>query len=143
MRDFQLPGRSPIRASEAAASTSHPLATLAAMEVMKGGGNAIDAAVAASAVLAVVEPQSTGIGGDCFCIFAPGGSTDLIAYNGSGRSAKAASVEWYRKRGFSEFPTYGAHAVTVPGAIDAWARLVADHGKRDLGALLQPAIGFA
>ncbi|HEY2891691.1 MAG TPA: gamma-glutamyltransferase [Dongiaceae bacterium] len=143
MRDFQLPGRSPIRASEAAASTSHPLATLTAIEVMKGGGNAIDAAVAASAVLAVVEPQSTGIGGDCFCIFAPGGSTELVAYNGSGRSAKAASTEWYRKRGFNEFPTYGAHAVTVPGAIDAWARLVADHGKRDLGALLQPAIGFA
>ncbi len=143
MRDFELPGRSPIRVSEAAAATSHPLATLTAMAVMKEGGNAIDAAVAASAVLAVVEPQSTGIGGDCFVIYAPGGGKDLIAYNGSGRSARAASVEWYSKRGFTEFPTYGAHTVTVPGAIDAWARLVADHGKRDLGSLLQPAIGFA
>ncbi len=143
MRDFQLPGRSPIRVTEAAASTSHPLATLTAIQVMKEGGNAMDAAVAAAAVLAVVEPQSTGIGGDCFVIFAPGGGKDLVAYNGSGRSAKAASLEWYRKRGFSEFPVYGPHTVTVPGAIDAWARLVADHGRRDLGVLLQPAIKFA
>jgi gamma-glutamyltranspeptidase/glutathione hydrolase len=143
MRDFQLPGRSPIRVSEAAASTSHPLATLTAIEVMRDGGNAIDAAVAASAVLSVVEPQSTGIGGDCFVLFAPGGGKNVIAYNGSGRSARGASVDWYRRRGFTEFPVYGAHAVTVPGAIDAWARLVGDHGKRELGALLQPAIGFA
>jgi gamma-glutamyltranspeptidase/glutathione hydrolase len=143
MRDFQFPGRSPIRVTEAAAATSHPLATLSAIEVLREGGNAIDAAVAAAAVLAVVEPQSTGIGGDCFILYAPAGGPEVIAYNGSGRSPRAASLDWYRGHGFAELPKYGPHTVTVPGAIDAWARIVADHGKRELGALLQPAIGFA
>jgi gamma-glutamyltranspeptidase / glutathione hydrolase len=143
MRDFQLPGRSPIRVTEAAAATSHPLATLTAIEIMRQGGNAIDAAVAAAAVLAVVEPQSTGIGGDCFVLYAPRGGPEVIAFNGSGRSPRAATYEWYSEHGFSEFPKYGPHTVTIPGAIDAWARIVADHGTRELGALLQPAIGFA
>jgi gamma-glutamyltranspeptidase/glutathione hydrolase len=129
--------------TEAAAATSHPLATLTAIEIMREGGNAIDAAVAAAAVLAVVEPQSTGIGGDCFILYAPRGGPEVIAFNGSGRSPRAATYEWYREHGFSEFPKYGPHSVTIPGAIDAWARIVADHGNRELGALLQPAIGFA
>src|SRR5882724_11158213 len=104
MRDFQLPGRSPVRVAEAAAATSHPLATLTAIEVLRSGGNAIDAAVAAGAVLAVVEPQSTGIGGDGFMLYAPKGGSKIIALNGSGRSPAAATLDWYRREGFESIP---------------------------------------
>lgn len=143
MRDFQLPGRSPVRVTEAAAATSHPLATLAAVEVLRDGGNAIDAAVAAAAVLAVVEPQSTGIGGDGFMLYAPHGGPEVIAFNGSGRAPKAATLDWYLGRGFESIPFDGPHSVTVPGVVDAWARIVADHGTRELAALLRPAIRYA
>ena len=143
MRDFQLPGRSPVRATEAMAATSHPLATAAALDVLRGGGNAMDAAVTAAAVLAVVEPQSTGIGGDCFVLYVPRGEGRVIAFNGSGRAPAAASLDWYRSRGFQAIPTYGAHAVTIPGAIDAWCRLLEDHGRRGIDAALAPAIRYA
>jgi gamma-glutamyltranspeptidase/glutathione hydrolase len=143
MRDFQLPGRSPLRVTEAAASTSHPLATAAAIETLKAGGNAIDAAIAAAAVLAVVEPQSTGIGGDGFMLYAPKGGAKVIAYNGSGRAPRRATVDWYQGQGFNAIPTYGVHAITYPGLVDAWCRIHADHGRKPLEQLLAPAIRYA
>jgi gamma-glutamyltranspeptidase/glutathione hydrolase len=143
MRDFQLPGRSPVRSTETMAATSHPLATLAAIDMLRAGGNAMDAAVSAAAVQAVVEPQSTGIGGDCFVLYAPKGGAQIIAFNGSGRSPAAATLDWYREHGFTEIPEAGAHAVTIPGAIDAWCRLLADHGRKGIDAALQPAIHYA
>lgn len=142
MRDFHRPGRSAVRATRAMASTSQPAATLAAIEVLRAGGNAIDAAVAACAVLCVVEPESTGLGGDCFCLYAPAGTGRVIALNGSGHAPADATADWYRERGIGIDAT-GPHAVTVPGAVDAWARLVADHGRKGLDELLQPAIRFA
>ncbi len=143
MRNLQLPGRSPVRATEAMAATSHPLATAVALDILRAGGNALDAAVAACAVQGVVEPQSTGIGGDCFALIAPGGSDQIVAYNGSGRAPAAARAEWFLEQGIAAIERQTPHAVTVPGAVEAWARLVADHGTMSLGDLLAPAIAFA
>ncbi len=143
MRDFQFPGRSPVRATDAMAATSHPLSTLAAIEMLRSGGNAMDAAVCAAAVQAVVEPQSTGIGGDCFVLYSPKGEGEVLAFNGSGRSPAAASLDWYLENGHSEIPVFGPHSVTVPGAIDAWCKLLEDHGRKGIDAALAPAIHYA
>src|SRR5271157_5447926 len=143
MRDFQLPGRSPVYATHGMAATSMPAATLTALDVLRGGGNAMDAAVAAVAVLGVIEPQSTGIGGDCFCLYAPAGTGEVIALNGSGRAAAAASIDWYEDRQIRAFENTSAHTVTIPGAVDAWETLLAAHGRKGLDELLQPAIRFA
>ncbi len=143
MRDFQLPGRSRVHARHGMAATSHPLATLAALDVLRAGGNAIDAAVAACAVQCVVEPQSTGIGGDCFALYSRGGSDDIVAYNGSGRAPARATVDVFEKQGIGAIDPLSPHAVTVPGAVDAWERLIADHGTKDFRELLAPAIAYA
>ena len=95
MRNFHL-ARSTVHAQNAMVATSHPLAALTAIEVLRDGGNAMDAAVAAVAVLGVVEPAMTGVGGDCFVLYAKGGKSDVIAYNGSGRAPQAASVDKLR-----------------------------------------------
>jgi gamma-glutamyltranspeptidase/glutathione hydrolase len=143
MRDFQLPGRSAVRTTGAMAATSHPLSTEAALNMLRRGGNAVDAAIAASAVQAVVEPQSTGIGGDCFVLYAKSGSDQVLALNGSGRAPLAASIETFRAMGMSEVPRDGPHSVTIPGAIDAWDRLSRDHGRKSLGECLEDAIRYA
>ncbi len=143
MRDFQVPGRSPIYAANGMAATSHPLATQAAINTLNSGGNALDAAISACAVQGVVEPGSTGIGGDCFCLYSPGGSDEIIAYNGSGRTPGAATRQWYAKNNISHIDRHCAHAVTVPGAVEAWARLNQDHGKLTLKQNLSAAINHA
>jgi gamma-glutamyltranspeptidase/glutathione hydrolase len=119
-----------------------PQATLAAIEAMRAGGNALDAAVTAAAVLAVVEPQSTGVGGDCFCLYQPAGG-DVVALNGSGRTAAAAGFDALRAAGVTGLAPTSPHVVTIPGAVSAWATLLAAHGRRGLDAALAPAIRFA
>ena len=124
------------------AATSYPLETPTALEVLRTGGNAVDAAVAAMALLCVVEPVQTGIGGDCFALLMRREGS-VIALNGSGWSPQAATVDFYELRGVAAIETESAHAVSVPGAVASWARLVGDHGTREFGALLQPAIEAA
>jgi gamma-glutamyltranspeptidase/glutathione hydrolase len=143
MRNFHLAGRSTVHAQNAMVATSHPLAALTAIEVLRAGGNAVDAAVAACALLGVIEPQSTGIGGDCFALIQPRGEGKISAYNGSGRAPMAATPEWYLERNIHAIPLTSAHAVSIPGAVDAWDTLLRDHGTRGFDTLLQPAIKAA
>jgi gamma-glutamyltranspeptidase / glutathione hydrolase len=143
MRDFELPGRSIATGKNGMAATSHATATLTAIDTLKSGGNAIDAAVAACAVQSVVEAGSTGIGGDCFALISLGGSEDVLAYNGSGRAPAAARAEWYEQHGVTAIERNSPHAVTIPGAVEAWARLVKDHGRLTLADILAPAISLA
>ena len=124
------------------AATSMPAATLAALDVLRAGGNALDAAIAAVAVLCVVEPASTGIGGDCFCLYAPAGK-DPVALNGSGRAPAAATIDFYESIQMRAQQPHSPHSVTVPGAVSAWETLLAAHGTKGLDELLRPAIAYA
>jgi len=142
-RNFELPGRSLAVGRRGMVATSHPAATLAAIDALRNGGNAIDAAVTACAVQCVVEAGSTGIGGDCFALVSRSGSADVVAYNGSGRAPMAAKPEWYERHGVQAIDRHSPHAVTVPGAVEAWSRLIEDHGRRPLAFALEPAIALA
>jgi gamma-glutamyltranspeptidase/glutathione hydrolase len=148
MRDLHLPGRSVAMGRHGAAATSHSLATITAIEILKRGGNATDAAIAACAVQGVVEPGSTGIGGDNFVLYAPAGTNTkkggkVYGLNGSGRAPKGLTADLLMKQGLNEIPLTSPHAVTIPGAVDAWSKLNAKFGKMPLSELLQPAIKFA
>ncbi len=147
MRDLELPGRSPAHGMTAMAATSNTISTAVALEVLRSGGNAMDAAIAACAVQCVVEPGSTGIGGDCFCLWTPAGSgtasDGIVAFNGSGRAPTGATCDWYAEQGITALPRQSPHSVVVPGAVDAWVQLAADHGTMPLAELLAPAIGYA
>src|SRR3954451_2364853 len=138
MRDFNIPGRSAAMAANGMAATSHPMATLAALDVLRSGGNAADAAIAAVAMQCVVEPESTGIGGDCFILYSRQRALP-VALNGSGRAPARATVDWYVERGIDEIAVQTPHAVTIPGAIDAWCTFNREYGTRPLAELLEPA----
>ena len=143
MRDFHLPGRSPVISARGMAATSMPAATLTALDVLRSGGNAMDAAIAAVAVLGVIEPQSTGIGGDCFCLYAPAGTGQVIAMNGSGRAPAAATPEALRARQVNSLEPTSPHSVTIPGAVGAWEKLNRGYGRKEMAELLEPAARFA
>ncbi len=142
MRDFQFPSRSVVMGREAAAATSHPLATLTAIDILKAGGNAVDAAIAAGAVLTVVEPQMTSLGGDCFAIVHDPDS-GLHCLNGSGCTANTLDVDALRASGMTDIPADSVHAVTAPGSVAAWNYLLATFGRLGLDQVLQPAIDHA
>jgi gamma-glutamyltranspeptidase / glutathione hydrolase len=141
-RDFHLPGRSPVYAADGMVATSHPLASAAALETLRAGGTAADAAVTAVAALSVLEPHMTGIGGDCFCLVAKAGAP-VWGYNGSGRSGAAARADTLRAQGVTAIGADSVHAVTVPGAVEAWDVILRSHGRFGLDRALAPAIRFA
>jgi gamma-glutamyltranspeptidase / glutathione hydrolase len=143
MRNFHFPGRSLVYGRRAMCATSHPRASLAAVEVLREGGNAVDAAIAAVAVLCVVEPHMTGIGGDCFALIAKPGLDRPIALNAAGRAPAAATAAWLAKSGLARIEPTSPHSVTVPGAVDGWTRLAADYGTIPLSRLLEPAVELA
>lgn len=122
---------------------SQRLASLAGVQVLAEGGNAVDAAVATAAMLGVLEPMSIGIGGDAFALLYVAESGEMKALDASGRSPYGADAEAFRKEGLDAVPQTGIHSVTVPGAVDGWETLLAAHGTRTLAALLEPAIRCA
>jgi gamma-glutamyltranspeptidase / glutathione hydrolase len=124
-------------------ASSQPLATLAGVEILMNGGNAIDAAIATAAVLGVVEPSSIGIGSDAFCLFYSAKDRTIKALDASGRSPYAANLDFCRKSGFKEMPQRGIHSVTVPGAVHGWSTLLGSHGTKKLSEVLQAAICHA
>jgi gamma-glutamyltranspeptidase/glutathione hydrolase len=135
--------RSAVLARNGAIATSQPLATAAGLRVLQSGGNAIDAAVTAAAVLAVVEPTMNGAGGDLFAIVYSAKDRKVHGLNASGRAGSLATVEEFRKRNVQRIPLRGELSVSVPGVVDGWHELVTRHGTRTLAQALEPAIRYA
>ena len=135
--------RSPVLATKGMVATSQPLAAMAGLQMLMAGGNAVDGAVAAAAALNVVEPMSTGIGGDLFALVWNASDKSIRALNASGRAPAAASLEELRGRGHTYISSLSPHAVTVPGCVDGWHTLVEECGSMALPQVLAPAIGYA
>lgn len=143
MTDFFSARRPAAYANRAMIATSHPLATSAGLEILHLGGNAVDSAIAAAATQCVVDPLMTGIGGDCFVLYAPSGAP-VRALNGSGHSPAAATLNALRSLGLErDIPQRSVHSVTIPGAISAWCRLHADYGSFPLSRLFHRARDYA
>jgi gamma-glutamyltranspeptidase/glutathione hydrolase len=135
--------RSVVMARNGAIATSQPLATAAGLRVLQSGGNAIDAAVTAAAVLAVVEPTMNGAGGDLFAILYSAKDKKIHGLNASGRAPAAATPEEFKRRNIQRLPLRGELSVSVPGVVDGWSELLAKHGTRSLAQALEPAIKYA
>ena len=135
--------RSNVLATRGMVATSQPLAAQAGLDTLKAGGNAADAAITTAAMLNVVEPISTGVGGDCFALYWDSKTKRVTALNGSGRAAAAASISDLHHLGYTGMPTFTGHAVSIPGAVAGWSDLLERHGRMTLADVLQPAIWTA
>ena len=138
--------RSDVLGSNGSIATSHPLAANAGLDILKKGGNAVDAAIAAAAVLNVVEPMSTGIGGDVFSLLYLNNESKVIALNGSGKTGSKVNYKYFIENDYKEIPFEGPNSglsVSVPGAVDAWEELSKKYGNFSLDTLLVPAIDLA
>jgi len=140
-RDFAT--RSEVIAQNGMAATSQPLATQAALDILKKGGNAIDAAIAANAVLGVVEPTGCGIGGDLFAIIWSAEKGKLYGLNASGRSPRSLKLEYFKNNGYESIPSFGPLPVSVPGCVDGWFEMHDLFGRLPMKDILQPAINYA
>ena len=135
--------RSAVRTMNGMVATSQPLASAAGLRILQQGGNAVDAAVAAAATLCVVEPMMVSPGGDMFAIVWDAKRKELKGLNASGRSPLAISIDELKKRGVERMPQEGIHTVTVPGAVEGWAKILERYGTMKLAQVLQPEIGRA
>lgn len=135
--------RSEAMAPHAMAATSQPLATQVALDIMQAGGNAIDAAIAANAVLGLVEPTGNGIGGDLFAIIWDAENEQLLGLNASGRSPQALTLEYFLEQGYTSIPARGVLPISVPGAVDGWFEMHNKLGRLPMAQILAPAIAYA
>jgi gamma-glutamyltranspeptidase/glutathione hydrolase len=135
--------RSVVYAPHAMAATSHPLATQIALDTLKAGGSAVDAAIAANAALGLMEPTGNGVGGDLFAVVWDPKTAKLYGYNGSGRSPKSLTLQYFEEQGLSDIPPLGPLPVSVPGAVDGWFALHGKFGRRTMAQNLAPAIRYA
>lgn len=135
--------RSEVIAPHGMAATSHPLATQVALDILKAGGTAVDAAIAANAALGLMEPTGNGIGGDLFAIVWDAEKKELVGLNASGRSPKAMTLEYFQQNGIETIPPFGPLPVSVPGAVDGWFQLHGRYGRLDMKEILAPVIAYA
>jgi gamma-glutamyltranspeptidase / glutathione hydrolase len=135
--------RSEVIAQNGMAATSHPLATQVAIDILKQGGSAVDAAIAANAMLGLVEPTGCGIGGDLFAIVWDAKTQELYGLNASGRSPKSLTREYFIENGYERIPAYGPLPVSVPGTVDGWIELHSKFGSLSMDRILAPAIHYA
>ena len=141
--DYPHTSRSAVMATGGMVATGQPLATQAGLEVLRQGGNAIDAAIAANAMLGLIEPMNCGMGGDLFAIVWDAKTKQLYGLNASGRSPYATSVEYFTSRGMKAIPGRGPLSWSVPGCVDGWDTLLRRFGTRSLAQVLEPAIAYA
>ena len=135
--------RSEVLAQNGMVATSHPLATQIGLDILKNGGNAIDAAIAANAALGLMEPTGCGIGGDLFAIVWDGKTKKLYGLNASGRSPKKLTLDYFEEQGLEKIPSHGPLPVSVPGALDGWFELHEKFGSKSMSEILAPAIDYA
>ncbi|MEN1785634.1 MAG: gamma-glutamyltransferase [Bacteroidota bacterium] len=135
--------RSVVLGQNGMVATSHPLATQIGLDILKSGGNAIDAAIATNAALGLMEPTGCGIGGDLFAIVWDGKTQKLYGLNASGRSPQQLTLDYFEKEGLDKIPSHGPLPVSVPGAVDGWFELHQKFGSKDMETLLAPAIAYA
>ena len=134
--------RSEVLAQNGMAATSQPLATQVALDILKKGGSAMDAAIAANAMLGLVEPQACGIGGDVFAIIWDAKTKKLYGFNGSGRAPESLNMEVFKEKGLSYVPLLGPLPVSVPGCVDGWFEMHKRFGKLSMQEILQPSIDY-